>query len=138
MNNKNPENQLEALVQRDPRYTIEAYLFLREALDYTVRLLDKPRHVSGQELLEGIRKYALAEFGPLTRRVLSEWGIHACIDFGNLVFNLVDEGLLGKTEQDSIEDFTPGYDFEEAFVAPFQARKCKKNQQKEIVEVDSI
>jgi len=123
MNHQTPENQLEALVQRDPRYTIEAYLFLREALDYTVRTLDKPRHVSGQELLEGIRRYALSEFGPITRRVLSEWGIHACIDFGNLVFNLVDEGLLGKTEDDSIEDFTPGYDFEEAFVKPFQARK---------------
>ena len=135
MNNKTPENQLEALVQRDSRYTVEAYFFLREALDYTVRSLDKPRHVSGQELLDGIRKYALSEFGPITRRVLSEWGIHACIDFGNLVFNLVEEGLLGKTEEDSIEDFTPGYDFEAAFIEPFRATKPKRKEEKKSVDV---
>jgi len=134
MNTQTPENQLEALVQRDQRYTIGAYLFLREALDYTVRSLEKPRHVGGQELLDGIRKYALSEFGPITRRVLSEWGIYACIDFGNLVFNLVDEGLLGKTDEDSIDDFTPGYDFEEAFSKPFLAKKTKTKKQPKSVD----
>lgn len=107
-------------MEKDTRYKAEAYLFVREGLDHTVRKLDKPRHVSGQELLEGMREYALKEYGPVAKRVLSEWGINECIDFGNIVFNLVNEGLLGKTEEDSIEDFTDGYDFHEAFIKPFR------------------
>ena len=66
-----------------------------------------------------MRDYALSEFGPVTKRVLSEWGITECVDFGNIVFNLVNEGLLGKTDEDSIEDFMGGYDFNEAFIQPF-------------------
>jgi uncharacterized repeat protein (TIGR04138 family) len=62
----------------------------------------------------------LEQFGPLSKRVLAEWGIHSCIDFGHIVFNLVEEGLLGKTENDSLEDFSEGYDFCEAFEKPFQ------------------
>jgi uncharacterized repeat protein (TIGR04138 family) len=113
------DDLLAPILQSDKRYTTEAYLFVRAGLEHTVRQLDKPRHVSGQELLEGIRVYALREYGPVTKRVLSEWGINNCIDFGNIVFNLVGEGLLGKTEEDSIEDFLGGYDFTEAFVQPF-------------------
>ena len=120
MKTPNTDDFLEPILNRDTRYTAGAYFFVREALDHTVRNLDKPRHVSGQELLGGIRDYALGEFGPLTKRVLLEWGIHECIDFGNIVFNLVNEGLLGKTDQDSIEDFMGGYDFTEAFEAPFR------------------
>ncbi len=114
------DDLLEPILKRDGRYTTEAYLFVREGLDHTVRKFDKPRHVSGQELLAGIREYALQEFGPVTKRVLSEWGINNCIDFGNIVFNLVNEGLLGKTDDDSIEDFMNGYDFTEAFITPFR------------------
>ena len=114
------EELLEPILKRDPRYTVEAYFFIREALDHTVRQLDKPRHISGQELLDGIRKYALGEYGPVTKRVLSEWGITECIDFGHLVFNLVNEGLLGKTDEDSLDDFSNGYDFTEAFLQPFR------------------
>lgn len=111
---------LAPILERDARYKAEAYLFVREGLDHTVRKLKEPRHVSGQELLEGMREYALKEYGPVTRRVLSEWGINECIDVGHIVFNLVDEGLLGKTDEDSIEDFMHGYDFHEAFVQPFR------------------
>jgi len=114
------DDLLAPILESDKRYTAEAYLFVREGLDHTVRQLDKPRHVSGQELLEGLREYALCEYGPVTKRVLSEWGINTCIDFGNIVFNLVNEGLLGKTDHDSIEDFLGGYDFTEAFIQPFQ------------------
>ena len=120
MKTPNPEDLLEPILKRDPRYTAEAYFFIREALDHVVRQLDAPRHVSGQELLDGIRKYALGEYGPLTKRVLSEWGINECIDFGHIVFNLVNAGLLGKTDEDSIDDFANGYDFAEAFVHPFR------------------
>ncbi len=61
--------------------------------------------MSGKELLEGIREYALNEFGPMTLALLREWGIHACEDFGNIVFNLVEHGVLAKTEEDTREDF---------------------------------
>ena len=119
MKHPNTEDLLAPILQRDPRYTEAAYFFVREALDHIVRQLETPRHISGQELLDGIRKYALAEYGPLTKRVLSEWGIRECIDFGHIVFNLVNEGLLGKTDSDSIDDFSGGYDFTEAFMKPF-------------------
>jgi len=117
------EDPLALILRRDPRYTADAYYFVREALDHTVRQLVKPRHISGQELLDGIRKYALSQYGPVTKRVLSEWGINECIDFGHIVFNLVNEGLLGKTDEDSIEDFSGGYDFAEAFSQPFQPKQ---------------
>lgn len=120
MKNPGTEELLEPILKRDPRYTVEAYFFIREALDHTVRQLDKPRHISGQELLDGIRKYALGEYGPVTQRVLSEWGITECVDFGHIVFNLVNEGLLGKTDEDSLDDFSNGYDFTEAFLQPFR------------------
>ncbi len=123
MKKPNLYDLLEPILSKDGRYSAEAYVFVREGLDHTVRKLGKPRHVSGQELLEGIRDYALGEYGPVARRVLAEWGVNECIDFGHIVFNLVEEGLLGKTEEDSIEDFMDGYDFHEAFILPFRPRQ---------------
>ena len=123
MNNPSINELLEPILNQDDRYKAHAYIFVREGLDHTVRKLEKPRHVSGQELLEGMREYALKEYGPVTRRVLSEWGINECVDFGNIVFNLIDAGLLGKTEEDTIEDFMGGYDFHEAFIQPFQPKE---------------
>lgn len=117
------DDMLAPILERDARYKTGAYLFVREALDHTVRQLEKPRHVSGPELLEGIRQYALAQYGPVAKRVLHEWGISECIDFGHIVFNLVNEGLLGKTNEDSIEDFSGGYDFTEAFLHPFRPKE---------------
>ncbi|MBT8043154.1 MAG: hypothetical protein HKP10_06995 [Kiritimatiellales bacterium] len=123
MNTPNIYELLETVLEKDDRYSVQAYLFVREGLDHTVRKLEKPRHVSGQELLEGMREYALLEYGPIAKRVLFEWGIHECIDFGNIVFNLVQEGLLGKTDEDSIDDFMKGYDFTEAFLHPFRPKE---------------
>ena len=119
MNTTNLNDLLQAVLKKDPRYAPEAYHFVRDGLDFTVRKLKKPRHVSGQELLDGMRELAIHEFGPVAKRVLSEWGIKECVDFGNIVFNLVNEGLLGKTDEDSIDDFATGYDFNEAFIQPF-------------------
>ncbi len=115
---------LSQIVREDPRYDEHAYLFIREALDHTIQTLDKPvegpgRHVTGRELLEGIRQYALQEFGPMAHRVLAHWGVHTCEDIGEMVFNLVNKGILGKTENDSKKDFAGGYDFNDAFVTPF-------------------
>jgi len=106
---------VEEIVAKDPRYKVEAYGFVMGALNYTESKLNKPRHVSGQELLEGIREYGLECFGLMTRTVFDNWGVRRTEDFGNIVFNMVDAGLLAKTEEDSIEDFQAGYDFKEAF-----------------------
>lgn len=116
---------LDDIVAKDPRYQVNAYLFVREALDFTIKMLNKPRegagrHVRGSELLEGMRKYALQEFGPMAKTVLNTWGIHQCLDFGHLVFNLVEAGVLGKTDDDHLQDFSGGYDFDEAFRKPFR------------------
>jgi len=123
---------IEEIVQRDPRFHRDAYFFVREALDYTVKMLHKNphgppahRHVTGQELLEGLRRYALEQFGPMSKMVLEEWGIKQCEDFGEIVFNMVEKGILGKTERDSRDDFKGGYDFDEAFVRPFQPQRLR-------------
>lgn len=112
-------SKLGEIVEKDPRYDIEAYLFVQEALTFLIGELGRQRHVTGKELLEGIRRYALKEYGPLSRVVLEHWGVRRCGDFGEIVFNMVDKKLLGKTERDSKEDFADGYDFEEAFDKPF-------------------
>jgi len=120
----NFDDTVEIILSRDARYRREAYTFVREALDFTQKLIVKEnrgqiRHVSGQELLDGIRQFALQQFGPMTVTVLEEWGIRHCRDFGEIVFNMVETGLLAKTEHDSREDFQNGYDFTDAFRKPF-------------------
>jgi len=129
MHTSNFDEILDQIVQKDTRYHRDAYLFVREALDHTQKLVTKAvrdggkqpvRHVSGQELLEGIRAFALEQFGPMSLTLLQEWGVRRCEDFGEIVFNLVESHLLAKTKNDTREDFKGGYDFEEAFRKPFQ------------------
>ena len=120
MKHPNTEEIFQGILDRDPRYTAEAYTFVRAGLDHTVRRLEKPRHISGQELLDGIREFALSEFGPMAKTVLNGWGIQRTEDVGEIVFNMVETGLLGKTEKDSRADFADGYDFDEAFCKPFR------------------
>ena len=108
------------LLEADRRYDAEAYNFLYEALDYTLKNVVSPRgrqsqHVTGQELLEGIRRYSIEQFGCLARAVLENWGVHATADFGEMVFNLVSQDLMGKQESDSKDDFRDVYDFREVF-----------------------
>jgi len=121
------EKAIDEVCAKDARYTREAYLFLREALDHTRKIVAKDgrgrrRHVSGQELLAGVREFALAQFGPMAITVLHEWGIRAGADFGEIVFNLIDAGWLAKTKEDSRADFEGGYEFDEAFRQPFLPR----------------
>jgi uncharacterized repeat protein (TIGR04138 family) len=118
------DEALAKILNKDSRYQREAYLFLREALGHTQKSVAKARkgehnHVTGQELLAGIREFGLAQFGPMTQLVFNEWGIHRCEDWGEIVFNLVENNLLGKTESDTRADFQGGYDFFEAFRKPF-------------------
>ena len=120
----NFDEVIELIAARDPRYRKDAYVFVREALDHTQRMIGKPkkdeiRHVNGRELLDGIREYALQQYGPMATMVLEEWGVRHCEDFGELVFNMVESGLLAKTDRDSRDDFKNGYSFEQAFRQPF-------------------
>jgi uncharacterized repeat protein (TIGR04138 family) len=124
MSGKDFSEVVDLVIKDDSRFGKGAYYFVRKALDFTVKELaeDKERtshHVSGQELLEGIRRYALDQYGPLTLTVFNDWNIKRCQDFGDIVFNLVDYGVLGKTDTDSREDFREGYDFKSAFLKPF-------------------
>jgi uncharacterized repeat protein (TIGR04138 family) len=119
---------LDSVVANDPRYQRDSYFFLRDALDFTTKQQKKikgvsVRHVTGPELLDGVRQYALREFGPMVMTVFDNWGIHSCEDIGHMVFNLIGAGVFGKTEEDSIKDFKDVYDFEEAFVKPFSPEK---------------
>jgi uncharacterized repeat protein (TIGR04138 family) len=116
---------LDSIIATDPRYAREAYVFLRDALDFTTKQQKKikgttVRHVSGPELLEGVRQYAVKEFGPMVMTVFGYWGLHACEDVGHMVFNLIGAGIFGKTDEDSIEDFKNVYDFNDVFVKPFE------------------
>jgi uncharacterized repeat protein (TIGR04138 family) len=123
------EEDLNRMLESNPGYPRDAYLFLREALEFTQREKYKRtemRHVSGGELLDGIRKYALNTFGPMALTVLNDWGIRECQDFGKMVFQMIDHNLLRKNEQDSFDDFKAGYSFEEAFRDPFLPAGQKK------------
>ncbi|TFH14593.1 MAG: hypothetical protein E4H02_09625 [Lentisphaerales bacterium] len=118
------EEAVGLICAEDKRYDRDAYLFLRDALEFTIAMLKKPvegpgRHVSGRELLEGIRCFTIREFGPVARMVLNTWGVRESADLGEIVFNLVDKGILGATESDKKEDFANAYDFDDAFVKPF-------------------
>lgn len=120
MNDTTFQHAVAEICARDPRYAAESYFFMREALDFTVKALKKPaegpeRHVTGQELTDGIRQYVLQEFGPMALTVLRAWGIQRTEDFGEIVFNLVESGKLGKTDKDTRTDFANGYDFFEVF-----------------------
>jgi uncharacterized repeat protein (TIGR04138 family) len=116
------------ICKEDARFDRKAYDFVRVGLDHTVKELrkkdaaraEKSRHVSGPELLEGLRVYALEQFGPLTKTVLEAWGVRRCRDFGEIVFNLIEYNVFSKTENDRREDFSDIYDFDDAFVKPFQ------------------
>jgi len=124
MSGKDFSEVVDLVIKDDSRFGKGAYYFVRKALDFTVKELaeDKERtshHVSGQELLEGIRRYALDQYGPLTLTVFKDWNIKRCQDFGDIVFNLVEYGVLGKTDTDRREDFREGYDFKSAFLKPF-------------------
>ncbi len=122
------------ICKEDPRFDRKAYDFIRLGLDHAVKELKKKdtgraarsRHVSGPELLEGLRVYALDQFGPLAKTVLNSWGVKRCTDFGDIVFNLIEYNVFSKTDNDRREDFTDIYTFDEAFVKPFLPTRTRK------------
>lgn len=113
-------DMLTRLLRRNPRYAEQAYLFVLAALHRCLESLTTPRHVSGAELSEEVRDLALRRFGPLARTVLEHWGIHSTSDLGEIVFMLVDCGVLIKQPTDSREDFEGLFSFEEAFETSYR------------------
>jgi uncharacterized repeat protein (TIGR04138 family) len=112
---KNFYEVIEGICEKDPRYKPDSYEFVMQALNFTQKESKKEGHVSGRELLEGIRKFALDQYGPMAKTVLQHWGITKTADFGDIVFNMIESELLSKTADDTHHYFDGVYDFETAF-----------------------
>jgi uncharacterized repeat protein (TIGR04138 family) len=122
------ENPIPQIIAKDPRYKAEAYVFVHDALGYTWQRLEQRRHVTGRELLDGIKDLALKRYGRMAKAVFNSWGVKATDDFGAIVFNLVDAGLLSKTDEDHVEDFHAVYDFDDAFVRSYDISDAGVNK----------
>jgi uncharacterized repeat protein (TIGR04138 family) len=95
---------------REPHYHVDGYIFVCEAVQFTCQRQGRRRHVSGQELLDGLCELALEQFGYLADAVLAAWGITTTDDIGEMVFTLIDVGLLSRREEDSKDDFRNVFD----------------------------
>ena len=118
------------LARADERYALEAYEFLCHALAFTQKTLGKTRaakgaddqacHVRGQDLLDGIRQFAIEQFGMMACVVFRVWGVESTSDFGKMVYTLIDAGLWHKSPEDRLEDFDDYYDFEKVFIKNYR------------------
>jgi len=123
---ENPRQKMEQVIREDGRYPPEAFAFLHEGLNRAVQTAygekhvpdDQQRHVTGQQICQALRELAVERWGLLARTVLARWNIHGTIDFGRMVYLLIDHGFMRKTEEDSVEDFRDVYDFASAFDVP--------------------
>jgi uncharacterized repeat protein (TIGR04138 family) len=117
-----PEHTFEEVIRTDGRYPREAFAFMQDVLARAVKkvhgeteLPPGKRHVTGRQLCLAMRELAVDNWGLLARLVLERWNIRATIDLGNMVYLLIENDLMAKTEEDSIEDFRDVYDFADAF-----------------------
>jgi len=115
---------IQSIALKDKRYDIGAYYFLKDALDFTVKKAAEEnngehRHVSAKELAEGFRDYAIEQFGPMASTMMSEWRITETIDIGNMVFLLIKEGVFGKQDSDTLEEFSNIFPLSKHLDAPF-------------------
>lgn len=117
---------LNEICENDVRYRPDAYEFVLEALNFTQKKYQRTKHVTGEELLLGIKELLMERFGPMALTVLRYWKVFATEDFGNIVFNLVEKRILSKTEEDDIEVFRNKYDFEEVFERGYRTQLAKK------------
>jgi len=129
------------LVNQDPRYPLEAYQFVREALTYAAEsmelvshdysdpefdveaanhLAQRERHLTGQELCESIRQYALNQFGYMSKVVLKNWNIQSTSCFGDIVYNMISAGIMKKSSRDKRSHFNNVYAFDEVFEQNFE------------------
>lgn len=135
---KSPLQAMRKLLKEDPRYKYEAYQFIREALQYAHENLPefsqtpvvestsagpRPNHITGQQLCEACRQYAIDQYGFLGRMVLSSWGVESTSDFGEIVYNLIRIEQMKKSESDRREDFDDVYAFDGAFEPAFTLPK---------------
>lgn len=116
------ERSIEELAREDRRYPPPAYLLVFEGLEVALSRLPQRRHVAPRELLEGIRDAALEQWGLLSRTVLETWNVRCTADLGDLVFNLIDRGLLVAGDEDNRGQFDDVFDFREAFDEGFLAQ----------------
>ena len=122
------EEAVGAVHKRDKRFKPDAYHFLRETLEYTVKTMRKDelvehRHVSGRELLDGLHEYALKEFGSMALTVLESWGVRSGEDVGAMVYNLIQEDAFHNSEEDHPADFEGWISFDKAFLEPFRPKR---------------
>ncbi len=106
---------VEKICLSDSRYKADAYEFLMQGLYFTQDKIKRKGHLTGGELLQGLREFAIKQYGPMAKNVFNHWGIHETQDFGHIVFNMIEEKLLAKTETDSLNDFKDVYDFDTVF-----------------------
>lgn len=130
---KSPLQAMRDLLEEDQRYKLEAYQFIREALQYAHEHIlvspeattgpsgeMTPRHITGQQLCEACRLYAIEQYGYLSKMVLAKWGVHSTSDFGEIVYNLIRIEQMRKSASDQREDFDDLYTFDEAFEPNFE------------------
>ncbi len=117
---------ISTICTQDSRYYPEAYGFVMEALSFSQKKFRKSKHISGEELLTGIKALLLKKFGPMTLPVLKHWGIKATDDFGNIVYNLVENKVLAKDTQDHYDSFKNVYDFEEVFNKGYRKQLARR------------
>jgi uncharacterized repeat protein (TIGR04138 family) len=109
------DSVLDRLREQNPRFHESAYVFVLAALHFVIEALPEPRHISGPELAEGVRDLAIDRFGPMARTVLEHWGVASTADVGDIVFALVEHGILIRQDEDALEDFAGVFDFDDAF-----------------------
>jgi len=108
-------DKIKEIAAKDHRYHADAYDFVMQALWFTQRKLKREGHISGKELLGGVREFVLEQYGPMAKTVFEYWGIHKTDDFGEIVFNMIEAGLMRKTDEDKLDDFKGVYKFDKAF-----------------------
>lgn len=110
---------IRTLAERRGVFRPDAYFFVLEALEHAMEAMGKRGHITGGDLLEQIRELGRERYGVMAGDVFNAWGVHATIDFGRIVFHLVEAGLLCKRDKDSLSDFVEKFDFQDAFALNF-------------------
>ena len=110
----NFSRKVEEILAKDSRYKPDAYEFVMQALWFTQKKSKQPGHISGRQLLEGIKKFAIRQYGPMAKAVFRHWGVGVTGDFGEIVFNMINAGLMRKSAEDKRSDFDGVYDFDTA------------------------
>lgn len=133
MSTDNTQIELKEIMERAGGYSPLCFAFIRDGLAHTVEMVhgnredetllelglsEESRHVSGHELCIGLKEYAIERYGLMAKSVLNKWGIHYTLDFGKIIFAMVDAGLMRTTDEDQLEDFDRVYEFDDVFADP--------------------